>query len=1358
MPPLGTAPRRISPGIWATRSGRLLSAAGAAYWEHHFRQGNTDGLGHVSRPAIPTKAAAAQLPASQAAQAAAFAAARGPQAKPGRPESAYPQKPTSAVAAAAQQGDRQAQAQIQRYHLHRQALEYAKQSFDPGAHMTPAQEMALAQFGPASTWGGRFREGLARDIAGIPMGGVELVRHPEQTVKAIGKSYLSMAEHPVRMAKQDPATMLFNLLPAYGATGKLALLGLAAKGAEAGALSRAAAVGKAAIRPSPVQLRTLTHGGASYELPTGELVHHPPVTVARFASRNPLTAAIQRRFDINQLRRLDGGFGPKLNVFSPEAAAGRELGRQLQGREARAMAPADAFDRFDKGKNALSASEQKAFEIIARGHTPETFVQGHHNALTRAGESGDETALANHQAHRDLSILAAEHVRNPSPKLQAAIEEGRALIHEREANMGMTPAERNLSLGARHDEIQALAEGRRSLRQRQTDLEVETGGPRPDKSRAEIQAELDKLQAVHGVRTQTAAPQPQSLTRHLQDLGFTDEQITKGLSAAGRMQSLYQRDPERFASYVARAAGKMQRGQGGIMHKVPGAKSSQHAFGLAVRQALDQAGGGPTVAAYEAAGIKPQSALARMPTEGHAAGVEKPLNTLRARQSQLRTQLDVHDLHDQIDALKQQQIAIGQRVHDAGGFYTPFRSETTRPLVNPPPAIRRAGGGPPRVPRQKQLTGRAQRQASYRTDIVKLISDSYRQSARIRLAREYWPKQLALSKPTIEEAGGTRYARPVRTTTQITPEFRQALTETRKGVIPEAELARLPDEQAQTLREWINPRLDQVDPETNTVKNDPAHTVRYVDSRLVGGLLPKTRPAPIRIGGREFTIGDVLDTINAAPKVATLAKPGYLLNRVQQFLQNASQQGVFMPINGRFVKRLQEDLTPVEQAKWRAMAGVGRARQLEAEGGWGIAKKAVHGTAEFLGRVTDDASRSLALAHEMRRAGFNTPEKVKAALNSTDEATQTTLDGIAQRANYEAIPFGKMSEVEKRTISRALFFYPWTRAAIEWSARFPVEHPFQASVAGNLGQQGSAETQRLLGNLPTWARGLVPLTGGPRPLTINLANLNTPQTAVDTAEMLASLSKNPRAAQVGETPEQNLGPLWAAGLGFLTGTVRGRGHYNRFEALARGFGGSLPEISWYEKMKAKPTSVYPSQGFARSVGSAFLGQAMPRVTSKAALGEAAQKDVLAALPPGRRLLHTAVQYRTELLDAAKRAGVVPEDATKLPEQLRVALNARTMRFSNYHSMGIKTNRNPDFQRQAFKADVALLRRKGLIDKNKEQFYLDWVNKIPDTLAGKETIEKGRREFTDDYFMGGVLSDARSELRDKGVLTKDPFGA
>jgi hypothetical protein len=1135
--------------------------------------------------------------------------------------------------------------------------------------MTPEQEMALAQFGPASTWGGRFREGLARSIAGIPMGGVELVRHPEKTAKAIGKSYLSMVEHPVRMAKEDPATMLFNLLPGYGAAGKLVPIGAAAKGAEAGALSRAAAAGKAAIRPSPVQLRTLTHGGASYELPTGEFVHRPPVTVARFASRNPLTAAIQRRFDIGQAAGLESQFGPQLNVLSPQAGFGRELGRQLQAREARAMAAADAFDRFDKGKTALGASEQKAMEIIARGHTPETFVQGHHSGMVLAGEKGDQTALANHQAHRDLSILAAEHVRNPSPRLQAAIDEGRALIHEREANMGMPPAERNLSLGARHDEIQALAEGRKSLRQRQTDLEVQTGGPRPGKSRAEIQAELDKLQAVHGVRALPATEQ--------------------------------------------------------------------------------------TAAAYQAAGVQP--GLARKPSAGHAAGVSG-LDTLRAQESRWRTQLGQHDLHDQIDALKQEQIAIGQRVHDAGGFYTPFRSETTRPLVNPPPAIRRAGGGPPRVPRQKQLTGRAQRQASYRTDIVKLISDSYRQSARIRLAREYWPKQLALSKPTIEEAGGTKYARPVRTTQQITPEFRQALTETRKGVIPEAELARLPDEQAQTLREWINPRLDQVDPETNTVKNDPSHTVRYVDSRLVGGLLPKTRPAPIRIGGREFTIGDVLDTINAAPKVATLAKPGYMLNRVQQFLQNASQQGVFMPINGRFVKRLKEDLTPVEQAKWRAMAGVGRARQLEAEGGWGKAKKVVHGTAEFLGRVTDDASRSLALAHEMRRAGFDTPEKVKAALNSTDEATQTTLDGIAQRAGYEAIPFGKMSEVEKRTISRALFFYPWTRAAIEWSARFPVEHPFQASVAGNLGQQGSAETQRLLGNLPTWARGLIPLTGGPRPLTINLANLNTPQTAVDTAEMAASLFKDPKAAQAGETPEQNLGPLWAAGLGLLTGTVRGRGHYNRLEALARGFGGSLPEYSWYEKMKAQPTSVYPSQGLARSVGSAFLGQAMPRVTSKAALGEMAQKDVLAALPPGRRLLHTATQYRTELLDAAKRAGVVPKDATQLPEQLRVALNARTMRFSNYHSMGIKTNRNPDFQRQAFKADVTLLRRKRLIDKNKEQFYLDWVNKIPDTLAGKETIEKGRREFTDDYFMGGVLSDARSELRDKGVITKDPFGA
>src|SRR5262245_27206896 len=63
---LGTAPHRVSPGIWATRNGRVLSAAGSAYWEHHFRTGLVSEAGHITMPSVvqrgPTAANLVTLP------------------------------------------------------------------------------------------------------------------------------------------------------------------------------------------------------------------------------------------------------------------------------------------------------------------------------------------------------------------------------------------------------------------------------------------------------------------------------------------------------------------------------------------------------------------------------------------------------------------------------------------------------------------------------------------------------------------------------------------------------------------------------------------------------------------------------------------------------------------------------------------------------------------------------------------------------------------------------------------------------------------------------------------------------------------------------------------------------------------------------------------------------------------------------------------------------------------------------------------------------------------------------------------------------------------------------------------------
>jgi hypothetical protein len=46
---LGTAPRRVSPGVWKTRSGKTLTPNQATVWEGYYRAGHTDGRGHFRR-------------------------------------------------------------------------------------------------------------------------------------------------------------------------------------------------------------------------------------------------------------------------------------------------------------------------------------------------------------------------------------------------------------------------------------------------------------------------------------------------------------------------------------------------------------------------------------------------------------------------------------------------------------------------------------------------------------------------------------------------------------------------------------------------------------------------------------------------------------------------------------------------------------------------------------------------------------------------------------------------------------------------------------------------------------------------------------------------------------------------------------------------------------------------------------------------------------------------------------------------------------------------------------------------------------------------------------------------------------
>src|SRR5438067_469898 len=86
MPILGTAPRRVSPGVWKTRAGRTLTPAGGAYWENLYRIGRTDGSGHMLTQSLVEKTVAPS-PKAQAP--------RGPQLQAGRPGQARGRAPST---------------------------------------------------------------------------------------------------------------------------------------------------------------------------------------------------------------------------------------------------------------------------------------------------------------------------------------------------------------------------------------------------------------------------------------------------------------------------------------------------------------------------------------------------------------------------------------------------------------------------------------------------------------------------------------------------------------------------------------------------------------------------------------------------------------------------------------------------------------------------------------------------------------------------------------------------------------------------------------------------------------------------------------------------------------------------------------------------------------------------------------------------------------------------------------------------------------------------------------------------------------------------------------------------------------
>jgi hypothetical protein len=272
-------------------------------------------------------------------------------------------------------------------------------------------------------------------------------------------------------------------------------------------------------------------------------------------------------------------------------------------------------------------------------------------------------------------------------------------------------------------------------------------------------------------------------------------------------------------------------------------------------------------------------------------------------------------------------------------------------------------------------------------------------------------------------------------------------------------------------------------------------------------------------------VGRFADNVNGAITAATVFyKVGHLFTRVftnaaANIMQGSASRGEAAKGVTTF-----HDLTPEEQLQLHAYAGANYHESAPGASGTTLAargmQKGLHipftnkawrtdnGVAvmspQWWAHVIDAPFRFNSIAYEIRKAGYGDgAEGARQFLhevdtyNSLDPAARARVDGVLRRSDREAIAYDRLNASEKRVIARAIWFYPWVKGSTVFSANALFEHPFKSLLLGEAGQQGQQKAQKILGDMPSYALGLTPLSGGAEPVVSDFNTFNPFSTAAD---------------------------------------------------------------------------------------------------------------------------------------------------------------------------------------------------------------------------------------------------------------------
>lgn len=286
--------------------------------------------------------------------------------------------------------------------------------------------------------------------------------------------------------------------------------------------------------------------------------------------------------------------------------------------------------------------------------------------------------------------------------------------------------------------------------------------------------------------------------------------------------------------------------------------------------------------------------------------------------------------------------------------------------------------------------------------------------------------------------------------------------------------------------------------------------IRWVEPHLIKDDLfdpPNLRKMRMDAMGKLARVGTLtVDILNDFMRVALLyANPSYYpLNLMGNLVMNATQQGVFMPLNLGLAFAAHDRLPFGYAELIDNLMGKGFTTVLE----FRSLGKPSSVFSDFANMLVDRVPRRAAWIHEARRLNYKTGDDIAGLLAAAKGGNQEAIDDvmfITQQAKHEIVDFDNMSHIERDLISRMIFVYPWFRGATAYTVKLPFNHPVQAAAYAALYERQQSMAQETVGDRPGYMDLFIPLGeverfGEEYPYGINLRQAFTPSTPYDLAQ------------------------------------------------------------------------------------------------------------------------------------------------------------------------------------------------------------------------------------------------------------------